>query len=425
MPCWVASVFGRFLFFSSASFVFIFLALFLGEAKSDEFKIVPSLSTKEEYNDNIFFSPDDRTKDFVTTFSPGLELIDRTERLDLNLSARVDVLRYWSNSDLNTVDQFYRGRIGYALSPKLRVSAEAGYTTDSTPGRDIEVTGLVLNTVRRYVQNYAAGTEYTFSEKTKANLSYAYEQSHYKDPRFADLRAHDINLGLVHDLSKYFSAILGRMNLGYSRYQFQDTTVDYYYATIGMSRALTEKWNILIDAGASYNRSQFEVETLEFVSPSFFTVVREQGTRNDVGWVGQASLSYKGVKTNGGLTFSHRMMPATGTVGTAETTGTTERTVLAFNVSHRFTHEFSGSLSAGYYINKSRAGEFSTVPLDETTFSVTPALRYEFTRDIALEASYNFVFVRENQSKTEAQRNLFMINLIIQYPLFERGRLWK
>jgi opacity protein-like surface antigen len=398
MPCCVASVTGRFPFLASASFVFIFLVLFSGEAKGDEFKIIPSLSTKEEYNDNIFFSQDDRKKDFVTTFSPALELIDRTERLDLNLSARVNVLRYWSNRDLDSVDQFYRGRIGYSLNPKLKISAEAGYTRDSTPDREIEVTGLVLNTVKRYKQNYAAGTEYTFSEKTKANLSYSYERSDYKDPGFADLTAHDINLGFIHDLSKYFSATLGRMNLGYSRYQSQDTTVDYYYATIGMSRALSEKWNILIDAGGSY--------TL-------------QETSKGVDWVSQATLSYKGEKTNGELTFSHRMMPVTGTAGTAE------RTALTLNVKHRFTYEFSGRLSAGYYINKSEAGKFSTTPLDQATFSVTPVLRYEFTKDIALEASYNFALVKYKQPETEAQRNLFMINFIIQYPLFEGGRLWK
>jgi hypothetical protein len=416
MPCCVASVTGRFPFLASASFVFIFLVLFSGKAKGDEFKIIPSLSTKEEYNDNIFFSQDDRKKDFVTTFSPALELIDRTERLDLNLSARVNVLRYWSNRDLDSVDQFYRGRIGYSLNPKLKISAEAGYTRDSTPDREIEVTGLVLNTVKRYKQNYAAGTEYTFSEKTKANLSYSYERSDYKDPRFLDLTAHDINLGFIHDLSKYFSATLGRMNLGYSRYQSQDTTVDYYYATIGMSRALSEKWNILIDAGGSYTRSQFEVETLEFVPPSFSRIVREQETGKGVGWVCQATLSYKGEKTDGGLTFSHRMMPATGTAGTA---GTAERTALILNVRHRFTYEFSGRLSTGYYINKSEAGQFSTTPLDQATFSVTPVLRYEFTKDIALEASYNFALVKYKQPETEAQRNLFMINLIIQYPLFE------
>src|SRR4030042_593755 len=135
----VPSLPGRFPFLTSAFLVFVSLFSFLEGAKGDEFKLIPSLSTKEEYNDNIFFTEEDRTKDFVTTLSPGLELIDRTEKLDLNLSARVNVLRYWSNGDLDRVNQFYRGRIGYSLHPKLKLSANAAYTRDFTPDRDLEV----------------------------------------------------------------------------------------------------------------------------------------------------------------------------------------------------------------------------------------------------------------------------------------------
>ena len=404
----VASITGRFPFLTSAFLVFVSLFSFLEGAKGDEFKLIPSLSTKEEYNDNIFFTEEDRTKGFVTTLSPGLELIDRTEKLDLNLSARVNVLRYWRNGDLDRVNQFYRGRIGYSLHPKLKLSANAAYTRDFTPDRDLEVTGLILGNVRRDKQNYGAGAEYTFSEKTMGSLSYSYERSDYKDPEFTDIRSHDISLGFTHDLSKYFAATYGRMNFGYGRYEFSDSTIDYYYSTIGMSRALSEKWSILIDAGVSYVRSEFEVERLEF-----FRIVRDKETDKGVGWVGQGTLSYKGEKTTGDLTFNHRMMPASGTVGV------TERTTLTLNIRHRFTYELSGGFLAGYYLNKADQGEFGTAATNRETLRISPRIRYEFTKDIALEGSYSFDYIKDKEADTKAQRNLFMINFIIQYPLFE------
>ncbi len=413
MHCRVASITGKFVFSTLPFLLLISLILFSGEAKGDEFKLIPSLSTKEEYNDNIFFSRDDKERDFITHISPGLELIDRTEKLDLSLLARLDGYLYGKNHDLNNVDQNYRGKLSYSLHPKMKISTGAGYTRDFRADRDLEETGLVTSAVRRDRQNYNAGAEYTFSERTIGSFSYLYDRSDYKDPEFIDVKGHDISLGFIHDLSKYFRATYGRMNFGYGRYEFSDSTIDYYYSTIGMSRALSEKWSILIDAGASYIRSEFEVDTLAFVPPFFFGIVREQKKEEGVGWVGQGTLSYKGEKTNGELTFNHRMMPASGTAGV------TERTTFILNIRHRFTYELSGGVLAGYYLNKADQGEFGTVATNKETLQISPRIRYEFNKDIALEASYSFAFVKDKEADTKAQRNLFMINFIIQYPLFE------
>ena len=61
---------------------------------ADDFKLIPSLAVREEYNDNIFGSVSDTVDDFITTISPGLELVERTERLDLGLSAIVSPFFY-------------------------------------------------------------------------------------------------------------------------------------------------------------------------------------------------------------------------------------------------------------------------------------------------------------------------------------------
>jgi len=48
----------------------------------NEFRLVPSISIKEEYNDNIFFLTDDIRNDFITTISPSLEMVNNTEKLE-------------------------------------------------------------------------------------------------------------------------------------------------------------------------------------------------------------------------------------------------------------------------------------------------------------------------------------------------------
>ena len=53
-------------------------------------------------------------------------------------------------------------------------------------------------------------------------------------------------------------------------------------------------------------------------------------------------------------------------------------------------------------------------------FYVNPRLRYEFTRDIALEGSYNFTFTKYKAvGYRMPRRSLVMLRLYMQYPLFE------
>ena len=69
------------------------------EIMADEFKLIPSIAVRGEYNDNIFYTADDTEDDFITTISAGLELIERTERVDLNLSALVSPFFYDDYND--------------------------------------------------------------------------------------------------------------------------------------------------------------------------------------------------------------------------------------------------------------------------------------------------------------------------------------
>lgn len=398
-------------------FTLTFLCAFVlhGEVTAGEFKLTPSAGLKGEYHDNLFFTEKRKKDEWITTLSPGIELSHRTERLDLNVLGRASFLFYADYHEFNDVDHFYRGRARFSLHPKWSVSGEAAFTRDSTVDRDIEATGLVNKTIRRYKYNLSGGVQHSLTETTLAELSYAFERFDYeRDPEFVDIDSHGVTLVVTHDLSKRIPKTVGRANLGYARYEFDVSEIDYYYGTLGASHALSEKWSFLVDAGASYTYSRFEIRRL---SP--FGIIRDHETKDGVGWVGQATITYRGERTargdrtRGDLTFQHRLLPSSGKVGV------TRRTSIVLEGVHYFTYELSGRISAGYYLNRSRREEFSTTPVDEATFRIHPRFRYEFTRDIALEASYHYTYIRNRETRSEAHRNLFMINFYIQHPLFE------
>jgi hypothetical protein len=396
----------------------LFLSL---PAAGDEIRLVPMVSLKEEYNDNLFFDRSSGTNDFITTASPGLKLERNTELLKAGFTARLDQRFYAENPDLNASDQDYQGSLRYALSSRLSLGAQAGFTQDSSPDRDIETTGLVLNALKRDRQKYGGSGDYALSETTLVSLSGAYSKDHYENdnsnpnnPYFRDVETKSAGLTFIHDLSAHLPATKGRASLGYANYRFSDATIDNYTATVGFSRAIHELWNVLVDVGGRYTPSQFEVTQLQFVPPFFLVPVKKTEKTEGWGGVGNAVVSYKDDKNSLDFSLNHDILPASGL------NGATERTSLRLRMSRQFAYEISGSLSSGYILNNSDQGEFSSQAIDEQTLYITPGIKYNFTRDMAVDASYTYTRTAYQQgSDTDADRSLFMVRFSLQYPLFE------
>jgi hypothetical protein len=400
-------------------------------ASGDELKLTPSVGLSQEYNDNIFLDAFDRRSDFITTFTPGIELSDRSERLDANLLLKLNGILYSKTSDLSSVDQIYRGNVKFALSPKLTLSSSAGYVIDSQPDREIETTGLVLGPNKRHRQLYSLSAERVFSETTSAMLAYSYEQDDYNNDRFSDLQYHDVNLPLSHDLGRFLSATKATATLDYSHYDSSsslissllgnivfdtylfDTSVDNYAATVGIASALNEKWSLHGSGGGRYTLTRFRTSGRRTFPNTSFDLSASENVGREWGWVGELGVSYKGERTDGHLSFSSDVQPASGQTG-----GTTIRTGAVSDIRRRFSYELSGSMTLGYYLNKSTSGVASGRALDDETILLTPSIRYEFTRDMYLEASYRYTKVYHNNIHTETDRNSVFVRFYIQNPFF-------
>jgi hypothetical protein len=382
------------------------------DAYTDEFKLTPSLAVKEEYNDNILYSQENTEKAFITTLSPGLALTDKTERLDLSLSGRLDHRLYSNHSNLNATDQYYEGTGKYTFTPRLNFSGKALYSDDSRPDRDFETSGLSYTNVKRQRQNYTTSGDYMLSEKTMTTFSYDYLNDKYNSDSFTDLESHTFDLGFIRDMSSVLESTKARMNMGYAKYNIPGMKIDNYETTVGIDRALNEKWNVLVNGGTRYTYSRFSV--MEFVAAPPFLIERKE-TNSGWGAVGQLTLTYNGERgsNSGYLSAVHNILPASGR------SGASERTSFILSVHKRFTYELYGTLWAGYFINRSDTNQFSTQKIDEDTVSLNPGIRYEFDKDKAIEASYGYNWTKYNLNNTRAQRNTFFVRFRMQHHLFE------
>jgi hypothetical protein len=415
----------------TALYLLMFITIFIVQpALGNELKLAPSVTLKEQYNDNIFFSVNDRKSDFISILTPGIELSDRSERLDANLLLRLNGILYAQTSGLSAVDQDYQGRLRYMLSPGTRLSTQAGYTLDSQPDREIATTGLVLGAVKRHRQQYSISGERALTERTSAALAYSYEQDDYDNQRFSDLKYHDASLTFTHDLDRLMRATKGSANFDYTHYKssssttvnvvpglirnlFYDSTVDNFSATIGGSRAFNEVWSVQANVGGRYTVSNFQTSDQLVILQTSYNSAPVKQTSRQWGWVGQLALSYKGELTDGSLAFNTDVQPASG-----QTSGTTVRTGLVADMRRRFTYELSGSMSVGYYLNKSNPGAIAGQAINEETVLVTPGIRYEFDKDTYLEASYQYATVFNNIFRNEAGRNTFFVRFYVQHPFF-------
>lgn len=395
------------------AFVLVYILL-PTSAFADETRVVPSISLAEAYNSNITFATSNILSDYVTTISPGLELVKNTERLELSAKARGDQLIYETKSDYNSFDQFYNGAAKFRASQIWNLSADAAFSRSSQPDTDILTTGLVLGRATRNHVHYGGSTDYLMTEKLQTQLSYSYDSDVYSDPRYSNLYTNTANLGFLYDIDQYLRTAKVRTNFGYAHYDSTGVSLDNYIGTLGLMWNFHETWSFVIDVGARYTSSDFDVQTLQFVPPASFQTVTLQQSSAGWGGVGQATLTYRGEKGKIDLSYVRDVMPASGY------TGATERNALTLALSHRITYELSGTLSASYFTNNSTQGQFSATPIDQTTYTLAPGLRYEFTRDMVAEASYSYTRVDYNvYPKTTADRSLAMIRFIAQCRFLE------
>jgi len=187
-----------------------------------------------------------------------------------------------------------------------------------------------------------------------------------------------------------------------------NSRIDYYSATIGVSRNISEIFSILADMGGSYTKSKYETR---YKNDQFYFTQKENNS--GTGMVARITTSYNGELTSGSLNFSHDVRASSGT------SGATERTSIELNISRRFTYELSGRISTEYYLNKADDGDYSARGTDETTWRIRPSIRYNFTNDLFMEASYYFTKNKDREDHTDTTRNQFFIKISMDYPLFE------
>jgi hypothetical protein len=378
------------------------------------FEITPSVTLRQTYNDNIFFSEEDPIDDSATVLSPELELRNRSEILDARLSGRWDEWDYHKYHDLDSSDQRVDADVRYRPFTTTSFSAAGAYIKDSRRDRDIEETGLLIltNEERQRVQARMGG-DWAWSEVDSVGFTLAYAQSEYDDPEFSDSVTRGGTLTWARDISRLYRATSARLTLRYDRYDFEDYWVENIGATVGLVSSATETWSFSLDAGARYVKTEYEESTIELVEtpePALEIVTRTK-TVDDWGGTGIATVNYRGETSDTRLSLSHDIREASGRGGVVN------RTSLMFNTVHRLSETFRIILFSEYFLNKAEAGKESVEDIDEETFNLRPSLRWTVFTHMDIDLSYAYTWVQDDIDASEVSRNVVSISLTLRQPL--------
>lgn len=450
----------------------VIVHLYPSAIRANELCVTPTASIQQQYNSNILLNTDDvlttdfTESDFITIVSAGFELNNRTERLDSNITARLDRLEYFDNRDLSDTDHMYRGRFTYRVNPVLSIAARAGYQKKTNPAVDygmpfqippgtiilpppippvpppgtpgaglpgtpgggdpippVAEAPLPVITVPRNTISGTFTTELLVTEKASTSIAYTYDKNYYSDERFADDEAHDVKATFEYDLSQYIAVTKARLSAGHSEYDFSNSQGGTLYGSIGLTRALNELWSVSMEAGV--RRTETEVWTTECVPlnpPDALPckVVRKTLTDDNWDWLGGLSVRYGGEYGSTSLSYSRSFAAASGL------NSATVRDSVALFGQYRFTRALSAILTTGYYAYRTDAFSGTAFEIEQENLFINPGMRYELTRDTMLEASYGYAWVtrcstsgtsvRNTCEHADADRHLVSVRFSVQHP---------
>jgi len=365
--------------------------------------LTPSLSVAEVYDDNVFFTPSQRTHDFLTRISPGLKAAYQSAPLTVEegyskASSQPAPLTveggysfdseiYSQHQELTTPQMRQRGTLEVKVMPDpvLTLSVSGAYYQTKTPTELNLTTGLAARRVLAERYTASPGFTYRFDPLTTVKGDYTFSKDLLAGGITID--SHIENLALDYRLSPRDTAGPRYVGRQFAFAGFPPLTSHAF--TLGWSHELTPLTTFTLRGGPRV-------------------------TEGTVDRLPEASASISHTLKSGELSLAYASALAT-VIGQATA-------ATAQSITGKATAELLPKLklSAGPAIFWISSDAFK-----ETVYVALLGASYQFTKTLALQASYQYSFQRGSfNSQTgpvgpgnvDILHNIFLIRLTVAYP---------
>ena len=364
------------------------LSLFSLTAQSAEWSIEPSVSVREEYNDNIRLTTLPHKSVWGTSLTPAVNFSSKTEISEITGGARLNFNRYSGEPNLDSSDQIFSLLSKYKTE-RNTFGLNGSYVRDTTLASELISTGVVQ--ARKQRGNLTLNPSWTTfaSERTWFTLDYQLSRVKYDDGAAAgliDYNNQTASVSAVHRLSEQ-DQLSG--TIYYSKYEtspanFKSNTTGL---RLGITHDFSETFNGALSLGARSTLSKVQQNALVCPAPVIlcqfglvaFQVVPFTTETRSHGYTLNASLNKQFETTTLSGQISREANPsANGALVQADR--------IAFSVANKFSPTLTGSVDASIY--RSRYIGNIITSSDSRYYTVGPRLSWRMSEWWSLDTGY-------------------------------------
>jgi hypothetical protein len=384
-------------------------------AEAIEWFVEPSASLGFEYNDNLFLTTAPHEAVSGANLSANLDLGARQEVWELVGGVRLVSRRYVDRDDLDTDNGFANLRYQYRTERNLW-TLKGSYADESILSADTidPDVGLIQQQTTRTTTNINPAWAWSLTETTQLRVDYQYLDAQYEDGisiGLLDYRQQAVNLTVSDQLTQRTSvyAILGHSAFELTSPESQITTS--YTSTsrtntaqLGISYDFTETLKGSLSGGPRKTTSEEVIQTLQPCG-FFLCLVPVNQSNSGYGSVFKGSLESRLELTRTTIGFSRSVSPSGsgGEVQTENLSLTIDQQITPARLNVRF-------VADGYEFKALGATSSS---IDRNYYRLEPGLRWRWTEDVTIDASYRYSRQRYVDANAVATAN--SINLVFTY----------
>ena len=352
------------------------LAMPAASVPAAEAYVTPTLVVTQEYIDNLRVQPQRQIKTWITSVRPAVDFGYRLENFEIQGSARLNGLFYYSASQLNTIERFFDLSSRYRTERNIW-NLKGGYSVESSLFTEIATTGNVDAVVNRARWNLNPSWSFFLNEQQRLDLGYSYNNVDYDGDslvtRLFDFDTHQIRLGFSHQLTPR-NELTGRVFLSRFNSDQDDGRSDLLQFEAGWLYHFSEIMTGAITIGHVLVSTDFNRGGL-------------QQHEGDNDFTATAFLQRKAERNGFRLALLRELRPS----GSG---GVRDRKEVNLRVYHELTRRWSVWLVARGLTNDS----ISQVRSSKRKFvSVSPRLRWNWTPKLGVELGYQYTWARQNR----------------------------
>ncbi|MEA1991115.1 MAG: outer membrane beta-barrel protein [Thermodesulfobacteriota bacterium] len=387
------------IFFSSLVFLAFLSVPFLsfaikpaGNIHIGQLDIHPSLSVKEEYNDNIYDDDSGETSSAITTYSPGIAFQLPFQRHLLNMDCRAEFIEPARHQNYQTDNYFANIMLDLDFN-RLNVQIGDNWARDSV-APDSE------NDIRNdYYQNrFFLDASYKLADRYKIKGFYrnelrdfnSFHKSWQSDPELDDYTKNEFGFNLFYRFLPLTSALVeyAYTNINNKDMGLPSTDSDTQRLWLGLTWEATSKITGEIKGGYTYRDYDGDIDDFDGF-----------GMKGDIKY---QLTSYTTIGLNGfRRPVDTSVTQEEAVYGTyyVSTGGT-------LSVNHKLTHKISANAHVSYVNDDYEEEGIYNKKRDDDRYGIGVGINYQVQDWLGCEASYSYVDNASNVDVEEYQTNI-------------------